>query len=227
MKEIIIQQFHFYLVLTRLFLLTIKIQLSRLRQIIQVFMKYGQLQITPEPDNGYTGLSAVDITTEITPNLETKYETYESNGIYYVNTQDGYDGISTAEITVDVPSDINNQDKTVNISSNGTQTISADSGYSGLGEVSIITTVPNSINNQTLSTITYTTNGTRVLTPTPGYTGIDEATINVDVHNTTPECNLIAVWYGNTPSESGSNMRTIDLSSFTKRTSSFTLSYGS
>eukprot|EP00833_Pecoramyces_ruminatium_P011063 jgi/Orpsp1_1/1185095/evm.model.c7180000092267.1 len=196
-------------------------------QVKDVTINENNSTITIEPDNGYTGLSAVDITTEITPNLETKYETYESNGIYYVNTQDGYDGISTAEITVDVPSDINNQDKTVNISSNGTQTISADSGYSGLGEVSIITNVPNSINNQTLSIITYTTNGTRILTPSSGYTGIDKATINVDVHNTTPECNIIAVLYGNTPSESGNFMRTIDLSSFTKKTSNFTLSYGS
>ena len=43
--------------------------------------------------------------------------------------------------TVNVPSDVNNQNKNITITSNGTEIISADSGYSGLGQVSITTNI--------------------------------------------------------------------------------------
>lgn len=59
--------------------------------------------MTIEPDEGYTRLSSVDICKEIAPNNEYKYETIESNGTFYINIDDGYDGISIAEFTVDVP----------------------------------------------------------------------------------------------------------------------------
>lgn len=66
-------------------------------------------------------------------------KTIVSNGEYTADT--GYTGLGT--ITVNVPSSINNQNKTVTPSTSQ-QTINADNGYSGLGTVTV-NAVTNSI----------------------------------------------------------------------------------
>ncbi len=75
------------------------------------------------------------------PVVESTSEEYTSNGEYTLTPKEGVDGFSQVEITVNVPSDVNNQNKDVTISQNGEQTISADSGYTGLGEVSVTVAV--------------------------------------------------------------------------------------
>ena len=75
------------------------------------------------------------------PVVESTSEEYTSNGEYTLTPKEGVDGFSKVEITVNVPSDVNNQNKDVTISQNGEQTISADSGYTGLGEVSVTVAV--------------------------------------------------------------------------------------
>lgn len=75
--------------------------------------------------------------------LTTGTAEYTANGDYTL-TPEG-DGFSSVEITVSVPSDVNNQNKTVSPSTSS-QTVSADSGYSGLGTVTV-DAVTSSIDN--------------------------------------------------------------------------------
>ena len=63
--------------------------------------------------------------------VPTETATLTSNGIHNATS-----GKFWSSVTVSIPSDINNQNKTIT-SSTVTQTISADSGYSGLGTVTI------------------------------------------------------------------------------------------
>lgn len=71
------------------------------------------------------------------PVLEGKELEYTQNGEYTVTPEQGVDGFSSIDVTVNVPSDVNNQNKSVTITENGTSTVSADSGYSGLGDVTV------------------------------------------------------------------------------------------
>lgn len=70
------------------------------------------------------------------PVLESASEEYTSNGEYTITPEQGIDGFSSVDITVNVPSDVNNQNKTVSPSTSS-QTVEADSGYSGLGTVTV------------------------------------------------------------------------------------------
>lgn len=70
------------------------------------------------------------------PVLEGKELNYTQNGEYTVTPEQGVDGFSSIDVTVNVPSDINNQNKSVNPSTSS-QTVEADSGYSGLGTVTV------------------------------------------------------------------------------------------
>lgn len=70
------------------------------------------------------------------PVLESKELEYTQNGEYTVTPEEGVDGFSSIDVTVNIPSDVNNQNKTVNPSTSS-QSVSADSGYSGLGTVTV------------------------------------------------------------------------------------------
>lgn len=69
-------------------------------------------------------------------NLTTADVEYTENGEYTVTPEEGYDGLTKVDITVNIPSDVKNQDKFVTPTTSS-QTITADSGYSGLGTVSV------------------------------------------------------------------------------------------
>ena len=127
--------------------------------------------------------------------------TIVSNGTY--NRQDGYNNI-----TVAVPSDINNQNKTVNPLTTQ-QNVIADQGYSGLGQVTVnaVTAAidpniqPSNIKkdvevlgiigtydpqpNLEAKTVTYTSNGTYTISPTTG-DGLSSAEVTVNVDTVTP-----------------------------------------
>lgn len=69
-------------------------------------------------------------------NLTTADVEYTENGEYTVTPEEGYDGLTQVDITVNIPSDVRNQDKLV-VPTTSSQTITADSGYSGIGTVSV------------------------------------------------------------------------------------------
>ncbi len=124
--------------------------------------------------------------------------TLTSNGIY--TREDGY-----SAVTVSVPSDINNQNKSFSSTTNGDFEIHADAGYSGLGEVAVKIAVPtgdyfesgftsgytaghtsgvtDGINEQKakLTADTFTVNGT--YTNADGYSAV---TVNVEQTGYTP-----------------------------------------
>lgn len=70
------------------------------------------------------------------PVLEGKELNYTQNGEYTVTPEQGVDGFSSIDVTVNVPT-VNNQNKSVTITDNGSSTITADQGYTGLGTVSV------------------------------------------------------------------------------------------
>ena len=86
---------------------------------------------TYNKEDGYNA-----VTVDVQPELEAKTVSYASNGEYTITPTTGKYGISEATVTVDVPSDVNNQDKTVSPTTSS-QSVTADSGYSGLGTVTV------------------------------------------------------------------------------------------
>lgn len=61
----------------------------------------GETEVTA--DSGYDGLSKVDITTNVQPNLETLTETITSNTTTTFTPSTGKDGFSSVEITTNIP----------------------------------------------------------------------------------------------------------------------------
>lgn len=107
------------------------------------------------------------------PVLESKELNYTQNGEYTVTPEQGVDGFSSIDVTVNVPSDVNNQNKSVTISSNGESTISADSGYSGLGEVTVTVDVDPVLG----TTSVVPTTSLQTITPPQGYDGFDQVNV--------------------------------------------------
>lgn len=105
------------------------------------------------------------------PVLEGKELNYTQNGEYTVTPEQGVDGFSSIDVTVNVPT-VNNQNKSVTITENGTSTVSADSGYSGLGDVTVeVNVVP----TMAIAHITPTTEHQTVTPPAiyDGYASIE------------------------------------------------------
>lgn len=128
--------------------------------------------------------------------------TFTQNGTF--NREDGYN-----QVIVNVPSDINNQNKTVNPSTSQ-QIITPSQGYSGLGQVTVnaVTAAidpdirPENIKKDVnvlgvvgtydpqpdleAKTATYTTNGTYSVVPSAGKDGLSGVEVTVNVDTQTP-----------------------------------------
>ena len=72
-----------------------------------------------------------------------KSVTITSNGTATITPDDGYDGLSSVDVTVDVPASSTPilQEKTVTITENGTTEVTPDSGQDGLSKVAVTTSV--------------------------------------------------------------------------------------
>ena len=100
------------------------------------------------------------------PNLQNK--TVNANG--QVTADNGYDGLGT--VTVNVPSGVNNQNKSVS-PSGSQQVVQPDSGYSGLGQVTVAAA---QLQNKSVNA-----NGT--VSPDSGYYGLGAVVVNVPTVN--------------------------------------------
>lgn len=164
---------------------------------------------------GYDGYSQVNVNVDtVTPYNNGKQDgideqkaklisgTFTQNGTF--NREDGYN-----QVIVNVPSDINNQNKTVNPSTSQ-QIITPSQGYSGLGQVTVnaVTAAidpdirPENIKKDVnvlgvvgtydpqpdleAKTATYTTNGTYSVVPSAGKDGLSGVEVTVNVDTQTP-----------------------------------------
>lgn len=137
---------------------------------------------TPLNTKNLTTNDSQNIDSPIGCNLEAGSVEYNENGEYTLEPESA-DGFSSVEITVDVPSNVNNQEKSVTISANGTSTITYDANYTGLSSVGITVDVEPDLEAKTVE---YTTNNTYTIAPSSGKDGISSATVTVNVDTVTP-----------------------------------------
>ncbi len=71
------------------------------------------------------------------PVLQDVSLSYAENGTYTISASEGYDGLGTVDLSVNVNTQPNLQNASVTYVSNGNYTVSASSGYDGLGTVDV------------------------------------------------------------------------------------------
>ena len=114
-------------------------------------------------------------------NLQSKEVTINEEGEFTVKADNGYYGLSEVDITVDVPSDVHNQN--VSVSPETTQqVITPEEGYTGLGEVTVGAVTSAIDNNITAGNIK---KDVTIL----GVTGNFDPTPNLSNLNITPSTN--------------------------------------
>ena len=132
------------------------------------------------PDEGYSGLSRVEVDVEI-PVEDNKQVTITENGTTTIIPGDGYDYIEMCDVTVSVPiPEPKLQEKSTTISQNGASSVTPDSGYDGLSKVDITVQVPEKT-IQANKTVSITTNGQTIVSPDPSNDGMAQVTVDVNV----------------------------------------------
>ena len=69
-------------------------------------------------------------------NLQTKEVTFNEEGEFTVKADNGYYGLSEVDITIDVPSDVHNQNVTIGPETTQ-QVVTPEEGYTGFGQVTV------------------------------------------------------------------------------------------
>lgn len=120
---------------------------------------------TVTPDEGYVGISKLNVETEIPTevNNQEKSVTVSGSSTNTVYPDSGYTGLSSVNIT----SEVNLQNKFAKIVNTGATVITYDEGFDGLNSVEVFVDVP-------LSSIEFdsSTNPQRVVTDSSGYCDI-------------------------------------------------------
>lgn len=108
--------------------------------------------------------------------LQEKSVEYTQNNEYQVLPDEGFDGMTKVNVSVDVALPTVQNSKTVNINTNGTQTISPDSGYDVVEQVVVNTNVQPKLQEKTVDVLLSDTS-TNIL-PDSEFDGMSSVTVN-------------------------------------------------
>lgn len=108
--------------------------------------------------------------------LQEKSVNYTENNEYQVLPDEGFDGMTKVNVSVDVAVPTVQNSKTVNINTNGTQTISPDSGYDVVEQVVVNTNVQPKLQEKTVDVLLSDT--TTNILPDSEFDGMSKVTVN-------------------------------------------------
>ena len=108
--------------------------------------------------------------------LQEKSVEYTENNDYQVLPDEGFDGMTKVNVSVDVAVPTIQNSKTVNINTNGTQTISPDNGYDVVEQVVVNTNVQPNLQEKTVD-VSLSETSTNVR-PDSGFDGMSAVTVN-------------------------------------------------
>ena len=108
--------------------------------------------------------------------LQEKSVNYTENNDYQVLPDEGFDGMTKVNVSVDVAVPTIQNSKTVNINTNGTQTISPDSSYDVVEQVVVNTNVQPNLQEKTVDVLLSETSTN--IRPDSGFDGMSSVTVN-------------------------------------------------
>lgn len=108
--------------------------------------------------------------------LQEKSVNYTENNDYQVLPDEGFDGMTKVNVSVDVAVPTVQNSKTVNINTNGTQTISPDNGYDVVEQVVVNTNVQPNLQEKTVDVLLSETSTN--IQPDSGFDGMSSVTVN-------------------------------------------------
>lgn len=108
--------------------------------------------------------------------LQEKSVEYTQNNDYQVLPDEGFDGMSKVNVSVNVAVPTIQNSKTVNINTNGTKTISPDSGYDVVEQVVVNTNVQPKLQEKTVDVLL--DNTATNIRPDSGFDGMSSVTVN-------------------------------------------------
>lgn len=108
--------------------------------------------------------------------LQEKSVNYTENNDYQVLPDEGFDGMTKVNVSVDVAVPTIQNSKTVNINTNGTQTISPDANYDVVEQVVVNTNVQPNLQEKTVDVLLTETSTN--IQPDSGFDGMSSVTVN-------------------------------------------------
>ena len=137
-------------------------------------------------DNGYDTVQScetdifVKTPDNYTPksNVQEKSVTYTANGDYVLTPDGSYEGMSRADIKVELPL----ESKAVTYTANGDYVLTPDGSYEGMSRADIKVELP-----LESKAVTYTANGDYTLEPSEGYEGIQDVSIHIEIDTSEAE----------------------------------------
>ena len=108
--------------------------------------------------------------------LQEKSVNYTENNDYQVLPDEGFDGMSKVNVSVDVAVPTIQNSKTVNITANGTQTILPDANYDAVEQVVVNTNVQPRLQEKTVDVLLTETSTN--IQPDSGFDGMSSVTVN-------------------------------------------------